>query len=73
MMTICYKTVKPKKYDSGELCDEFLAYYALGATKEEAEHMTAEINEKKPEIVGGEVVDWSNIKYFFAYEQEEFY
>lgn len=62
--TICYKV------KSGET---FLAYYT-NSTIERAKEAARRLNEERPMYDGvGCKIDWNNVDYFFANEQEEMY
>ena len=70
---ICYKTKEPTYYNKGtkwEIAfDTFLAYYCENADKE-----ATRLNDERPEKDAcGNLINWENILYFFAHEQEELY
>lgn len=66
MNTINYK-VKTPFYG----CTEFLAYYTH-KTAEEAKAEADKLNSEKPaKLWNGKPIDWNEVEYFFASEQEE--
>lgn len=73
---ICYKVKTPVYYNKGtkweKTCDVFLAYVTfkkLDAAKEEVEKLNSE---KPAKLWNGTAIDWNNVEYFFANEQESF-
>ena len=69
-MTICKKTKTAKKFGN-EYVDTFLVYY-IYKTKEEAEAEAEALNREKPaKLWNGEEINWNEVEYFFAHEQEE--
>ena len=65
--TICYKVNKPM---FGKI-DTFLAYYT-DKSLEEAKAECEKLNSEKPaKLWNGKKVNWEDVKYFFAKEQEE--
>ena len=76
MFTICYKTKIPEVYNKGSeyecYHDTFLAYYTCGPI-EKAQAEADKLNETKPtHFFNGLPIDWDNIDYFYAGEQEMF-
>ena len=75
---ICYKLKTPIYYNKGtkyeKSCDHFLAYYLYGASLEEGQEEAENINKTKPEkLRTGEKINWDEIDYFYASQQEDMY
>lgn len=73
---VCYKTIKPVVYNKGTkyetTCDTFLSYYTSKTIKE-AQSDCDKINVEKPLYLwNGQKIDWNEIDYFYADEQEPF-
>lgn len=65
---ICYKVKKPMFH-----CNSFLAYYTYKSVAE-AEKECEQLNKEKPaKLWNGRPIDWNNVEYFFASQQEEMY
>ena len=74
---ICYKLKNPVIYNKGTKWergyDTFLAYQTYKPLYE-AELEADDLNMDMPETLwNGERIDWDNIDYFFAQEQEAMY
>lgn len=75
--TICYKTKNPVYYNKGTQyetsCDTFLMSM-YWTTKERAQEEADRLNKERPATTGnGEPINWDEIDYFFASEQEDFF
>ena len=65
---ICYK-VRKSMFN----CDHFLAYYT-NMTLEQGQAEAEKLNTEKPEkLFNGQPIDWNNVLYFYADQQEEMY
>ena len=72
---VCYKTVEPTVYNKGTqwetTCDEFLAYLTY-ETLEDVQAECERLNAEKPNALwNGRPVDWTQVAYFYAVEQED--
>ena len=74
--TICYKTKNPVYFNKGTQYEKKHDTFLMGiiwGTKERAQAEADRLNRERPTRYGnGEPLNWDEIDYFFASEQEDF-
>lgn len=68
---VCYQLKTPITFDGVKFYDHFLSYYT-SETIEQAQADCDKMNKEKPsKLWNGKIIDWNEIDYFYASEQEE--